>query len=80
MVLVRLHGVLREEGGIYMVSIDAKSVDEVLRKLPDNVKNVVEKYAPYVVIVVDGEVLSGDSEKYLEGSETLDFFLVAGGG
>ncbi|MCS7111407.1 MAG: hypothetical protein N3D82_05025 [Ignisphaera sp.] len=80
MVLVRLHGVIKEEGGIGVVNVDAKSVSEVLHKLPSRIKDIVGKYIKYVVIVVDGEILHVNSEKYLEGDEAVDIFLVAGGG
>lgn len=80
MVLVKLYGIVKEEAGTGIINIDAKSVREVLEKLPENVKKVVERYRRYVIIVVDGEVVGIDAEKSLDENKAIEVFLVAGGG
>ncbi len=79
MVVVRLHGVLREEVGLTELEVDGASLGEVLKKLPEKVGGILRKYSRYLVFIVNGRVVN-DLGIPLKPSDVIDLTIFVGGG
>lgn len=80
MVKVRLHTVLKEESGVSSLDIDARTLSELLSKLPENAKHVLNKYRNYLVILVNGRVMDIESKISLNQEDVVDISIPVGGG
>jgi molybdopterin converting factor small subunit len=79
MVVVRLHGVLREGVGLTELEVDGASLGEVLQKLPEKVGETLRKYSRYLVFIVNGRVVS-DVGTPLKPGDVIDLTIFVGGG
>ena len=79
MVVVRLHGILKEEVGLRELEVDGASLGEVLQKLPDKAREILRKYSKYLVFLVSGRVIH-DAGTPLKPEDVVDVTLFVGGG
>jgi len=79
MVVVRLHGVLKEEVGLKELKVDGASLGEVLQKLPDKARETLRRYTKYLVFLVGGKVVY-DAGTPLKPEDVVDVTLFVGGG
>ncbi len=80
MVLVKLHGVLREESNVKEVDAHGSSIREVLEGLPENVKAVLRKYSEYVVVLLNGRRVYDLANTKVGSGDIVDVTLPVGGG
>lgn len=80
MVRVRLHTVLKEESGVSNLDVDAFNLSELLMKLPDNVKQVINKYRGYIIILVNGRIADLETACALNHDDVVDITIPVGGG
>ncbi|MEM2207570.1 MAG: MoaD/ThiS family protein [Sulfolobales archaeon] len=80
MVLLRLHGVLKEESGVSLIAVRGNNLEEVLSSLPEEIKKPIEKYRKYIIILVNGRRVYGCRETSLSEEDVVDLTLVVGGG
>ncbi|MEM0014966.1 MAG: hypothetical protein QXX81_00660 [Zestosphaera sp.] len=79
MVVVRLHGLLREEAGTTVLNVRGCNLEEVLQNLPPEVGEVLRMYAKHLIILADGRRIY-DMKTILDEDATVDITLPVGGG
>ncbi len=79
MAVVRLHGVLREETGVKEVEVPGSSLGEVLLGMPENVREVLERYSKYLVFLVNGRVVH-KRDINLKPEDVVDVTIYVSGG
>lgn len=79
MVIVRLHGILREESSIKELRVGGGTVAKLLEELPEEVKRVLIKYLKYLLVIVNGRRVY-DLNTTLNDDDVVDITLPVGGG
>lgn len=80
MVLIRFHGILREESNIKEVEVGDGYINEILNALPEGVKGVINKYSRYLLILVNGKRVYSTDKLLVSNGDVVDLTLPAGGG
>ncbi|MEM0453175.1 MAG: hypothetical protein QXO98_00750 [Sulfolobales archaeon] len=80
MVIIRLHGVLKEELGIKELEVGDGNLIKILDELPEKVKKVLEKYSQYLLILVNGKRIYDLSNTFVSHVDIVDITLPIGGG
>jgi molybdopterin converting factor small subunit len=80
MVRVRIHGILKEEGGVDIVDVDSRYFDEVVGKLPEEVRKVLMKYSKYLIVLVNGRRVYDLDKVQLQPTDVVDLMIPVGGG
>jgi len=80
MVRVRIHGILKEEGGVDVVDVDSRYFDEVVSKLPEEVRKVLMKYSKYLIVLVNGRRVYDLDKIQLLPTDVIDLMIPVGGG
>jgi molybdopterin converting factor small subunit len=80
MVRVRIHGILKEEGGVDVVDVDSRYFDEVVSKLPEEVRKVLMKYSKYLIVLVNGRRVYDLDKIQLQPTDVIDLMIPVGGG
>ena len=80
MVRVRIHGILKEEGGVDIVDVDGRYFDEVVGKLPEEVRKVLMKYSKYLIVLVNGRSVYDLDGVQLLPTDVVDLMIPVGGG
>jgi len=80
MVRVRIHGILKEEGGVDIVDVDGRCFDEVVGKLPEEVRKVLMKYSKYLIVLVNGRRVYDLDKVQLLPTDVVDLMIPVGGG
>jgi molybdopterin converting factor small subunit len=80
MVRVRIHGILKEEGGVEVVDVDGRYFDEVVGKLPEGVRKVLMKYSKYLIVLVNGRRVYDLDKIQLLPTDVVDLMIPVGGG
>jgi molybdopterin converting factor small subunit len=80
MVRVRIHGILKEEGGVDIVDVDGSYFDEVVGKLPEEVRKVLMKYSKYLIVLVNGRRVYDLDKVQLLPTDVVDLMIPVGGG
>ncbi len=80
MVRVRIHGILKEEGGVDVVDVDSRYFDEVVSKLPEEVRKVLMKYSKYLIVLVNGRRVYDLDKIQLQPTDVVDLMIPVGGG
>jgi molybdopterin converting factor small subunit len=80
MVRVRIHGILKEEGGVDVVDVDGRYFDEVVGKLPEEVRKVLMKYSKYLIVLVNGRRVYDLDKIQLLPTDVVDLMIPVGGG
>lgn len=79
-VLVRLHTVLKEESGVPFLEIEVEELTELVDKMPNNVREVLNKYKDYLIILVNGVPKDVKSGYKLKPGDVVDITIPVGGG
>jgi molybdopterin converting factor small subunit len=79
MVVIRLHGVLREETGLRELEICGSSLSEVRQRLPEGVREVLAKYSKYLVILINGKAIR-ELDADLRPGDVIDITIYVSGG
>jgi molybdopterin converting factor small subunit len=80
MVRVRIHGILKEEGGVDVIDVDSRYFDEVVSKLPEEVRKVLMKYSKYLIVLVNGRRVYDLDKIQLQPTDVVDLMIPVGGG
>jgi molybdopterin converting factor small subunit len=79
-VRVRVHGVLKEESGVDVIDVEGRYLNEVMSKLPEEVKNVLMKYSKYLIVLVNGRRVYDLRGVELLPNDYVDLMIPVGGG
>ncbi len=80
MVRIRIHGILKEECGVEVIDIEGTYLNEIMSKLPKEVKNVLMKYSKYLIVLVNGRRVYDLESIQLLPNDYVDLMIPVGGG
>lgn len=80
MVKVRFHTILKEESGVNNLEVDAENLSELFSKLPENIKQILEKYRNHIIILVNGRIADPKRNLAFSQEDVIDITIPVGGG